>query len=346
MSTLYKRKDSPSFWWSSKVQGKRVRMSTGMSKKSLAERVKDRWDMMVFTGDLSFLKSKALPSSDIRTYMDEYLSVRSRISENTHNTARAVTARFACFLKTVGIESVSELNRKVVDDYIDYLPLAPKTVQNHVKELNAMFKCALADGLLKTNPAKHVTLPKIVKQDLHRMLEPLDLDIIFEGAGSYRLFYEFLYYTGLRAGDVARLTYGNIDFNRRSITSLINKPNRFHEFPLAVSLIDKLIPGKKSEPLFPTLFVKTKKKMDGKLRGPREYMQALLRVKGRPKATLHSFRTTFNNTLRDLGLRMDDRQSLMAHSSSETTKIYTHPNVDLAREWIDKMPRFLKEPDA
>ena len=170
--------------------------------------------------------------------------------------------------------------------------------------------------------------------------EKIDLDIIFEGAGSFRLFYEFLYYTGLRAGDVARLTYGNIDFNRRSITSLINKPNRFHEFPLAVSLIDKLIPGKKSEPLFPTLFAKTKKKMDGKLRGPREYMQALLRVKGRPKATLHSFRTTFNNTLRDLGLRMDDRQSLMAHSSSETTKIYTHPNFDLAKDWIDKMPRF------
>ena len=170
MSTLYKRKDGPYWWWSSKVRGKRQRMSTGMRKRSLAEKVKDTWDMMVFTGDLSFLKSKSLPPSDIRTYMDEYLSVRSRVSENTYNTARAVTARFACFLTTVGVESMAELNRKVLDDYIDYLGLAPNTVRNHLKELNALFKCALADGLITDNPAEHVTLPKIVKKNIHRML--------------------------------------------------------------------------------------------------------------------------------------------------------------------------------
>ena len=69
-------------------------------------------------------------------------------------------------------------------------------------------------------------------------------------------------------------------------------------------------------------------------------MQALLKAKGRPKATLHSFRTTFNNSLRDLGLEMEDRKALLTHSSSETTKIYTHPNFDLAKEWIDNLPDF------
>ena len=69
-------------------------------------------------------------------------------------------------------------------------------------------------------------------------------------------------------------------------------------------------------------------------------MQALLKSEGRPKATLHSFRTTFNNSLRDLGLEMEDRKALLTHSSSETTKIYTHPNFDLAKEWIDKLPDY------
>ena len=69
-------------------------------------------------------------------------------------------------------------------------------------------------------------------------------------------------------------------------------------------------------------------------------MQELLKAKARPKATLHSFRTTFNNTLRDLGLEMDDRRVLLAHSSSETTKIYTHPNLDLAQTWVDKLPDY------
>ena len=107
MSTLYKRKDSPYWWWSSKTRGKRLRMSTGMRKKSVAVQVKNSWDMMLFTGDLSFTKKKGLPANDINVFMDEYLNVRSRVSENTHNTARAVTARFECFLTTVGIKSIA-----------------------------------------------------------------------------------------------------------------------------------------------------------------------------------------------------------------------------------------------
>ncbi len=70
--------------------------------------------------------------------------------------------------------------------------------------------------------------------------------------------------------------------------------------------------------------------MNDNLLAPRKYMQVLLEAGGRPKATLHSFRATFNNTLRDLGLSIEDRQILLSHSSSETTKIYTHPNFDLA----------------
>ncbi len=58
---------------------------------------------------------------------------------------------------------------------------------------------------------------------------------------------------------------------------------------------------------------------------------------GRPKATLHSFRATFNNTLRDLGLSIEDRQVLLAHSASETTKIYTHPNFDLAARFVNRI---------
>ncbi|HJM33575.1 MAG TPA: site-specific integrase, partial [Candidatus Marinimicrobia bacterium] len=51
-------------------------------------------------------------------------------------------------------------------------------------------------------------------------------------------------------------------------------------------------------------------------------------------------RHTFNQRLRDLGLGIEDRQALLAHASSSTTKIYTHPNLDLAREYVNKLPVF------
>ena len=60
----------------------------------------------------------------------------------------------------------------------------------------------------------------------------------------------------------------------------------------------------------------------------------------RPKATLHSFRVTFNNLLFAEKLSIEDRQSLMAHSSSKTTTVYTHPNLELARDYINKLPNY------
>ncbi len=45
----------------------------------------------------------------------------------------------------------------------------------------------------------------------HRLLEPIDLEIIFQNAGKWNNYYQFLHHTGLRAGDVALLTIGNIN---------------------------------------------------------------------------------------------------------------------------------------
>lgn len=165
----------------------------------------------------------------------------------------------------------------------------------------------------------------------------------FNSNGTWLRFYLFLYHTGLRAGDVALLTYRNIDRKKRSIVSFVRKSRRIHEFPLAQVLIDQLPEGKsKDEPLFPELYADTERKLKDNLTKPRKYMQTLLAKADppRPKATLHSFRVTFNNTLRDLGLSIEDRQILLAHSSSETTKIYTHPNFDLASQFVNRIPDY------
>ena len=340
MSTLYRRKKSPYVVYSSNYRGKRLRMSTGMRQMTLARQVQTKWDMMLIHGDISFINDPNLPTNDIDAFMDEYLRLRARISENTKNTAHAVTKRFKSYLNTIGVISISDITTKVLDGYIDFLDCAPKTKHNHMMELKVMLGKAIGDGLLGTNPVVNVTLPKIVKEDRHRLLEHEDLVIIFNSAGSWKLYFEFLYRTGLRAGDVAMLTHGNIDHRKSTIVSLVRKSRRIHEVPLAKVLLDEIGSGSKDEPLFPTLFAETERKLIDNLAKPRHFMQALLKAEGRPKATLHSFRTTFNNTLRDLGLSMEDRQILLAHSSSETTKIYTHPNLELARKWVDRLPVF------
>lgn len=38
-----------------------------------------------------------------------------------------------------------------------------------------------------------------------------------------------------------------------------------------------------------------------------------------------------------MGLGLEDRQVLLGHSAGRTTKIYTHPNEDLARDYLNRL---------
>lgn len=70
-------------------------------------------------------------------------------------------------------------------------------------------------------------------------------------------------------------------------------------------------------------------------------MQSLLEAQNKPYADLHSFRHTFNQSLLELGMEIEDRQKLLAHASTTTTKIYTHPNFDLAMQYVNQIPKYV-----
>ena len=238
------------------------------------------------------------------------------------------------------IKRLSEISVKNIDQYLDSLKVSPKTKKNHLQSISSMMKQAVKEGVLSGNPCELATLPKMKKdKTIHRLLIPIDLEIIFNGAGAWNMFYSFLYHTGLRANDVASLKYGNIDFKKKSIVRLVRKSRKVHEFPIADVLIN-MINRKADEdsPLFPILI--SDKENNDNLTKPRKYMQSLLKARNRPHADLHSFRHTFNQSLLELGMKIEDRQKLLAHASTTTTKIYTHPNFDLAMHYVNQVPKY------
>ena len=137
------------------------------------------------------------------------------------------------------------------------------------------------------------------------------------------------------------LRFKDIDLKEGSITTLIRKSDRTHQIPLSNTLV-KDIKGMviSNSPIFPSLYSESNRKRNDNLAKPRKHMQKALRAHNRLKAGLHSFRVTFNCILRDKGLNIDDRRQLLAHSSSETTRIYTHPNFDLAKNYINQIPDY------
>ena len=55
MSKLFKRKNSPYWWWTGRYKGARYRRSTKMIKERLAQKVKDHWDLNLMLDKLEFL---------------------------------------------------------------------------------------------------------------------------------------------------------------------------------------------------------------------------------------------------------------------------------------------------
>ena len=346
MSWLYKRKNSPYFWWGAFFKGKRLLRSTKMKQLRLAQKVQSDWDLKLSICDLSFLgkRIKNIPSkTSIKDISIKFLNLRSRKSNNALAVAKGVINKLQEFLLIQKIKYIDEITIALHDKYIDWLACASKTKKNHLQVISLMMDQAVKEKIITENPCKAVTLPTITKVDKHRYLENEDLSVIFDNSGKWDTYFKFLYFTGLRAGDVAMLKYGNINQDKKAIVSLVRKSRRIHQFPLADDLIDLLPESQDSRsPLFPELYAITDRKLNDNLAKPRKYLQKILKVNGRPKATLHSFRTTYNNILRNLGLSIEDRQILLAHSASETTKIYTHPNFELARKFVNKIPEIGK----
>ncbi|MFC1547693.1 tyrosine-type recombinase/integrase [Candidatus Neomarinimicrobiota bacterium] len=346
MSKIYKRDDSPYYYYTARYKGRRIKKATGLTKKHLAEKVKDHWDLMIAKGDLSFLgRNTTTAITTVKSYFSQHIAFLStRKSENTYTTTEGVLNQFQAYLEGRGVSELDQITLKLVDGYLDHLDRAPKTKKNHLTVLRVMFNQAVHEGLISSNPASHATLPEMTKNEIHRLLAPEEIQLIFQNAGKWKMYYAFLLYTGLRAGDVAMLKYGNIDLKQRTITVEIRKSRRTHALPLAEVLVEFLDENAKpATPLFPDLYRENTTRLCDRFYRARIHLQHILVDHGNPKATLHSFRVTYNNMLRDQGLSIQDRQVLLAHTASETTKIYTHPNLELAKEHINRLPNLLKQ---
>ncbi|MBT3683786.1 MAG: tyrosine-type recombinase/integrase [Candidatus Marinimicrobia bacterium] len=339
MSSLYKRGDSHFYWWSTNYEGKRLRRSTKTASKRIAIEFQQKWDYELLTDPSTFFGNSINQNGLVDDFLDHYLDLRKRKAGKTYTTAIGMINKFRKYVLSINISKIEDINVRVLDNYVNEFTCSSKTIKNHFIELSVMFNQAVKEGIISSNPAKLVTLPQIISsKPLHRNLEEEDLQIIFGSGGCWKLYYQFLLYTGLRAGDVALLKYKDIDLDNGTIVTLIRKSRRTHEFPLSRLLMDQIPDLDSNSTIFPELYTENERKLNDNLAKPRLYMQALLKAENRKHATLHSFRVTYNNNLLGLGCSIQDRQKLLAHSSSETTKIYTHPNFELAQSYVDQLP--------
>ena len=145
-----------------------------------------------------------------------------------------------------------------------------------------------------------------------------------------RLIIKALYYSGMRVGELSRLTWEDIDFNRNMIH--IKKTKGYKD--RAVFLHPEL--------RYELLLYRHNYREGGQTRGPvlffenrnpvsiRAIQGLLARTRKKAGFTFsispHTLRHTFAKNLVDTGTPLDQVALLLGHESLDTTKIYTHPS--------------------
>ena len=95
--------------------------------------------------------------------------------------------------------------------------VSAKTVTNEIVVIKEMFKHALRWGYLKLNPAEYLERPRVVKPEIE-VLAPAEIEAFLENAtGHYRTAFFTDSLTGMRAGELWGLQWGDIDWNSKRI---------------------------------------------------------------------------------------------------------------------------------
>lgn len=95
--------------------------------------------------------------------------------------------------------------------------LSTKTISNEIVVIKEMFKHAYQWGYVKVNPAEYIKRPKMVKAEIE-ILEPAEFQKLLDSSGDfYRTAFLTALLTGVRAGELWSLQWGDMDWHSRRL---------------------------------------------------------------------------------------------------------------------------------
>ncbi len=227
--------------------------------------------------------------------------------------------------------------------------LSPKTIKNYISFVSSVFDYAVHIKVIKENPCKNATLPKIPQKELSmfsideakKFLDILDLP---ETPIKYRAFFQLAIFGGFRRGEILGLEWSDIDFDTNivHIRRTLHYSKKFGYYdtePKSKSSVrslqlpetvifsikqlrnDQLSRRMKagdiwqgSERLFTTW---DGRQMSGS--APTSWLIKTCERYGLPKVNLHSMRHLNASLLISSGVDVKTVQSILGHSQASTT---------------------------
>ncbi len=365
--------------------GRRVQRTTKETDRKKAQRLAEQFEeasrgritarqaQRVISEIYARATGERLPSSTVREYFDSFLARKK--PETAPATFVFYSGKARGFLTFLGVKAEAEIARVSAPEILAFRRaeaerISAPSVNHALKFLRMVFEQAKRDGLLMDNPSEGVALLKRRTESNRRPFTLPELSRLLEAAnGEWRSMVLFGLYTGARLGDVARLTWANVDLEHDELRFKAGKTGRNMVLPLAAPLRRHLasLPAgdDPKQPLHPRA-AGILHRQNGRVGSLSVQFHDLMAAAGlvpakdhrrdREKATggngratprqgteisFHALRHTATSLMKNAGVSPAIVGEFIGHESDAVNRIYTHIETASLRRAADALPDLL-----
>jgi integrase/recombinase XerD len=291
----------------------------------------------------------------MQAQIEEYLrfvTVEKGYSTHTVAAYRNDLTQLMTYLRSEGLESWREVDRVIVQRYVQYLRqrgYASSTVGRKVAAVKSYFHFLVADGVLQDDPTASVDSPQVDKH-LPYPLSPEEVERLLAAVAGTdspkglrdRAILELMYATGMRASELIQLEVSAMDLEAGTVRC-VGKGDKERILPVY---------GRAREAI--QIYLESGR--PGLLQG-RRGAALFVNHRGRPltrqglwlivkecataagidrEVTPHTLRHSFATHMLDGGAGLRELQQLLGHTNISSTQIYTKVSTRRKREAYDK----------
>jgi len=290
-----------------------------------------------------------------------YLEVEKNASPYTVRNYSSDLIDFLNFLRDKGVNSLKEVDRHILRDYLSRLTdkgIVKASLARKLSAIRSFYRYLMREGILSQNPLEGTSSPKQDKrlpsfltiEEVKRLLSAPDLSTP-QGLRN-RALIELIYASGLRVSELAKLNLEQLDLDSREIrvwgkgskerVALMGKPAASALASYLKEGRPKLLGQKKSSALF--INRQGERLIERRVQ---KIIEECAKGAGIGKRVYpHLLRHSFATHLLDGGADLRVVQELLGHSSLSSTQIYTHVTRSQAKKiYLKAHPMAEKEGD-
>lgn len=221
-------------------------------------------------------------------------------------------------------------------------PFAPQSIKHYLKLLRRLYVMAQQWELYQgPNPLDKVSMPKVDNQK-NEFLSQEESARLFKVLETWPCkdtvdFVKFAMFTGLRRGELMKLQWKDVDFDRGLVTLRNPKGGKTTTLPISQTALD-ILRGRLNET--PYVFPGKDGQQRTHFREPWERIRKAAELP--PDFRFHGLRHHFASTLVSNGVDLMIVKELLTHKDIATTQRYAHLSPSVLREAALKSSGFLK----